>query len=109
LISFKEAADTLEEERIRRFEIDRGVRAIVVRFSPWFKPAQLPELIYLGYWSKVAIAAGWDDPRRVFRRRLARRPDVEPARPDGPDSEQGYETEPDRFEDEAGKMPTSDS
>ena len=58
----KEASEYLEDERLRRFSIDQAVRRLVVKFSRWFKPEQLEELIELGYRTRVAMAAGWKAP-----------------------------------------------
>ena len=68
----KEASEDLRIERLRRFEIDKNVRRLVVKYGRWFKPDQLEEFIDLGNLTKVAIAAGWPPPPQLSRTGNAR-------------------------------------
>ena len=65
----KQAGDDLEVERLRRHKIDSAMRQLVVKFSRWFRPDQLEELIDLGYRTKLAIAAGWPAPPDILGRK----------------------------------------
>ena len=68
----KEAAEDLTTERLRRHRIDSAMRLLVVKFSRWFRPEQLEELIDLGYRTKLAMAAGWPAPPDLLKGRSFR-------------------------------------
>jgi hypothetical protein len=91
----EEAAGYLTEERNRRFLIEQGTRRLVVKFSRWFKPRELEELIDIGYRTKVAMANGWPPPPNLAQYR----PRPQRARPDGDRQTQ----RPDDPEDSAGE------
>jgi hypothetical protein len=56
----EEAAEVLKIERIRRLDIEKGARELIVKFARWgHKPRELEDLILLGYRYKLAIARGW--------------------------------------------------
>lgn len=60
----QDMADRLNEERLRRFSIDRTVRQIVVNFvRRGLKPEEIPELIDYGMRCRVAIGLGKPIPK----------------------------------------------
>ena len=64
-----EAADVLKTERIRRFNIDKAARQLVVKFISWgLEPEELEELILFGMRCKIAIAQGWPRPPDISPR-----------------------------------------
>ena len=71
----EEAADVLKMERIRRFDIDKATRQLVVKFARWgHKPEELEELILFGYRCILAIAGGWPCPPGISPRGYSHRP-----------------------------------
>jgi len=61
-----EAAEVLKLERIRRFDIDRATRQLVVKFARWgHKPEELEELILFGHRCRLAIAQGKPYPPEI--------------------------------------------
>ena len=60
----KDMAEILDEERIKRFEIDRSVRDIVLKFvRGGIKPKEIPWLIEFGMRCKLAVARGKPIPK----------------------------------------------
>jgi hypothetical protein len=91
----KDASEMLGREMDRRFQLDLAAHRIVMKFSRWFKPRELEELIDVGYRAKVAMANGWPAPPNLTEYRV--RP--QRARPDGDRQTQ----RPDYPEDSAGE------
>jgi hypothetical protein len=70
-----EAADVLKLERIRRFDIDKATRQLVVKFARWgHKPEELEELILFGHRCRLAIALGWPCPPEISPKSYSHRP-----------------------------------
>jgi hypothetical protein len=59
----EEAAEDLKRERIRRFNIDRAARQLVVKYvGRGHGPEELEEFILFGIRCRLAIATGWPSP-----------------------------------------------
>jgi hypothetical protein len=64
-----EASNDLKIERIRRFDIDKSARQLVIKFMRWgHKPEELEDLIIFGHRCKLAIALGWSPPPGISPR-----------------------------------------
>ena len=62
----KEASEFLTAERIRRFDIDKAARQLVIKFMAFgHKADELEELIMFGYRCEVAIRRGWPMPPEI--------------------------------------------
>jgi hypothetical protein len=60
----QEMAERLDEERMRRFEVDKAVGQIVMTFvRSGLKPKELPWLIDYGLRCRLAVARGYPIPR----------------------------------------------